>query len=60
MKTLLGSIYAIAILIAIHALPELIIAFVPAWILVLAMFVGIAAIARLAVWAFAQAWKADN
>lgn len=60
MKTLLGALAFILILVAAHAIPELLIAIVPAWILVLSIFAGIIALARLAIWSFAQAMRGDR
>lgn len=60
MKTLLGALAAIAVIFAIHAIPELAVMILPTWLLLIFAIGFIFGLAVLALWAFVEAWKADK
>lgn len=60
MRGILGAAAVIAIIIAAHAIPALILTYVPAWILIPAAVIGFIALIRFVLWTIGQMLEADN
>ena len=60
MKTLLGALAVVAVIFAVHAIPELAVMILPTWFLVIFGFGFIIGLAVFTLWAFAEAMKAGD
>ena len=60
MRTFLGALAVAAVIIAVHAIPELAVMILPTWFLVIFAIGFMFGLVALTVWAFVEAWKADK